>query len=450
MILAARKFDFLIPKALVFFVILISYSQEESESDTPSPPKRRRADGSLKRRVAQIVGGDTEEDLEQYVSNLKFRSYQDNSNCLHAQSVLRCVEDAPQDEMVRNIVSMTERSKGDISSQPFLQQLQLARQLELLSKRRDEHVLNTTDWLVQEGMVSLKKTALREIVRIGWIVHRYPVLGQAQLSWSEAKIVLPAVQDLFDKKVARNEALPHNVIRSQQSRLDAPYIRISLEFPDTLPGDGDGLCELRVAELHGLFVDQEKVDGDREIDFFRKVYPSSFAQMEGVPSNLIEMRSRLLGFDTQEAPRGPGRRDCHIPQPLWREGRDFLQGELQRLRGDINVDDARILGDCYGVDIYNRLLLDIRGVYDTATQEGEPVPALPRLEMAKRALRTGYAFPTNHYFVTNDLWEEFQEAIRQRRGGFSAEQFVHPSVCRRERYKQEVRVRAVRRHRYAE
>ena len=78
-----------------------------------------------------------------------------------------------------------------------------------------------------------------------------------------------------------------------------------------------------MAELHGLFVDQEKVNGVREIAFFRKIYLSSFPQMEGVPSNLIEMRSRLLGFDTREAPRGPGRRDCEVPQPLWRDGRDF-------------------------------------------------------------------------------------------------------------------------------
>ena len=417
----------------------------------PNPPKRRKVDGLLKRGVAKIVGGETEEDLEEYVSNLKFRSYQDNFSHLHAQSILRCVEDAPQDEMIRNIVSMTEKSKGDIS-QPFLQQLQLARQLESLSKIRDEHVLNTAKWLVDEGTVSLKIAALKEVVRIGWCVYRYPVLGQAQLSWSEAKIVLPAVQDLFDKKVEGNEALPANVVRAQQSRLEAPYLRISLEFPNTPPGDGDGLCDLRVAELHGLFVGEGKVNGAREIDFLRKVYPSSFAQIEGVPVDQIEMRSRLVGFDTQEAPRAAGRRDCQVPQPLWREGRDFLQGELQRLRGDIDVDDARILGDCYGVDIYDRLLLDIRGVYDTATlaEDDEPVPTLPRLEMAKRALHTGYAFPTNHYLVTNDLWEEFQRAIRQRRGGFSREQFVHPSVCRRERYRIEVKANRGRRQRYAE
>ena len=207
--------------------------------------------------------------------------------------------------------------------------------------------------------------------------------------------------------------MPDNVIRAQQSRFNAPYLRISLEFPNTPPGDGDGLCELRVQELHGLFVNDEQVNGAQEINFSRRVYPSSFGQIEGIPTNSIDMRSRLLGFDTQEAPRDPGRRDCRVPQPLWREGRQFLQQELHELRGDIEIDHARILGDCYGVDIYDRLLLDIRGVYNAETRpEGvQPVPTLQRLEMAKKALRTGYAFPTNHYFVTNELWQEFQEAI---------------------------------------
>ena len=80
---------------------------------------------------------------------------------------------------------------------------------------------------------------------------------------------------------------------------------------------------------------------------------------------------------------------------------------------ETEIDDARILGDCYGVDIYDRLLLNICGVYNAETRpEGvQPVPTLQRLEMAKKALRTGYASPTNHYFVTNELWQEFQEAI---------------------------------------
>jgi len=35
-----------------------------------------------------------------------------------------------------------------------------------------------------------------------------------------------------------------------------------------------------------------------------------------------------------EAPRGPGRRDCKkIPQPFWKEGKQFLEEQLNDLRG---------------------------------------------------------------------------------------------------------------------
>ena len=196
-----------------------------------------------------------------------------------------------------------------------------------------------------------------------------------------------------------------------------------------------------------MFVDDEQVNGDQEISFFRRVYCSSFDQIEGVLTDVIEKQSRLLGFDTQEAPRGPGRRGCQVPQPLWHERREFLQQELHELRGDIaDVDQARILGDCYGVDIYDRLLLDICGVYNAEMRPAgvQPVPTLQRLEIAKKALCTGYAFPTNHYFVTDELWQEFQEAIRQRRGSFSRDRFVHPTICKRERHKMEKGTNAAR------
>ena len=80
--------------------------------------------------MARIVSGETEDDLERYVSNCTcpFRSYKDYLNSLHTQSVLRGEEGILQQEMIQNIVSMTEILKGDIS-QPFLQRLQLARQL---------------------------------------------------------------------------------------------------------------------------------------------------------------------------------------------------------------------------------------------------------------------------------------------------------------------------------
>ena len=75
--------------------------------------------------------------------------------------------------MIANIVSMARKSKGDIS-QSFLQQLQLAKQLESWRKIRDEHVLNTAKWLIDTGKVELKMIALRKIIGIGWVVYRYP------------------------------------------------------------------------------------------------------------------------------------------------------------------------------------------------------------------------------------------------------------------------------------
>lgn len=104
-------------------------------------------------------------------------------------------------------------------------------------------------------------------------------------------------------------------------------------------------------ELHSYMaclLMMEKYTVFRKSFFFWWVYPSSFGQIEGVPSDLIEMRSRLLGFYTQEAPRDPGRRDCQVPQPMWHERRQFLQEELHELRGD-RCRSSKNSRDCYSV-----------------------------------------------------------------------------------------------------
>ena len=46
-------------------------------------------------------------------------------------------------------------------------------------------------------------------------------------------------------------------------------------------------------------------------------------------------------------------------QPYWREGREFLKQELNGLRGQISIKEARILGDCYRVDLHGRMMMDI-------------------------------------------------------------------------------------------
>jgi len=396
-----------------------------------------------------IVGGNTTDDLEEYISTLQFRSFEENLRCLHSQSLVKPQNDVTQAVMVSQIESMETNITTHGQFHSLLQKLQMSKQLEYLSNARNEHVLNTAKWLIDDGRTSLSMSSLRDIISIGWAVYRYPVLGQVKLGWVTAKTVIPAAVNLFDKKVEANESLPANVIRAQQSRCDAPYLRVSLEFPSEAPGDGDGLCSLKVTHIHGLYTNDDEVDDLQTEMFYRKIYPGNLAQV-GVPREHIEMRSRLIGFDTQEAPRDPGRRDCNIPQHFWREGRQFLQQELNSLRGEVPIDRARILGDCYGVDLYGRMLLDIRAVYDESV-EGREAPTLRRLEMAEKALRTGYAFPTNHYLVTDGLWEVFEQATRQRKGAFGSDlDFVHPCICRQARHQLEVATSRNRRHRYAE
>ena len=78
--------------------------------------------------------------------------------------------------------------------------------------------------------------------------------------------------------------------------------------------------------------------------------------------------------------------------------------------------------------------------------EGE-APTMRRLEMAEKTLRTGYAFPANHYLVTDRLWEIFEQAIREKKGAFGSDlDFVHPCICRKARHQLEVDSSQERRH----
>ena len=85
---------------------------------------------------------------------------------------------------------------------------------------------------------------------------------------------------------------------------------MSIEFAQGEPGDDDGLSELGVTNLHGLFIGDAAVPNTSETLSFRHMYPSEFAVFEGRPVSIIERRSRLIGFDTQVAPRDCSRRDC--------------------------------------------------------------------------------------------------------------------------------------------
>ena len=126
-----------------------------------------------------------------------------------------------------------------------------------------------------------------------------------------------------------------------------------------------------------------------------------------------------------------------VNQPYWKEEREFLKQELNGLTGQISINEARILGDCYRVDLHGRIMLDIRGVYNQSDRVQATI--LRRLEMTETALGSGNAFPTNHYFVTDNLWQALQ--TRQCKGGFCGDvEFIHPCICRIAHHELEVQV----------
>ena len=172
----------------------------------------------LPRMLSNIVGGRTPDHLEQNISQLEFRSFEDNFRFLQSQSVIKCQIDVDQQDMANRIESMEQHELRQGQYQSLLQKLHIAKQLEYLSNVRGKHVLNTAKWLVDNNKLSMKMAALREVIVVGWAVYRYPVLGQVNLSWAFAKLVIPAAADLFVEKI---KLRPMNV-----------YLKMSLEPRD--------------------------------------------------------------------------------------------------------------------------------------------------------------------------------------------------------------------------
>ena len=163
---------------------------------------------------------------------------------------------------------------------------------------------------------------------------------------------------------------------------------------------------------------------------------SEFAFLEGNLDTNIEIRCRLIGYDTQEAPRAQDQRRCKVTSILWLQAQQFLVQKLDELWGEILVDQAKILTDCYGVDLYRRMLLDIHAVYDAEADEQHATTltkqTLRWLEMAE-AICNGFAFPTDHYLATITCGRPLGK-LDDKKGGFDSNfPFVHPSKCRKER-----------------
>ncbi len=429
----------------------------ESDSDLPeeTPRSGRRGshrterDDDLPNSVRLATGCRTRAQFDNYVSNLKFYTFIESAQCESALAIKPSILDATDDIMIENVSSMITHLKNLETYHVFLQNLEIAKQIDVIARTRSTHSLNVAWELSQQNLTPYSYSYLRELLTLSWAVFRFPVLKQVQLTWRNALRVIPEIASLFEQKIINLEALPRSVTTAQSSRYDSAYLRLSLEFPYERLGDGDGLSSLKVSSVHGFMLGEEPCEDEAIKQAVLTEYPKEIRTVTGSPTNRVEKRSRILGFDTQEAPRERGRKDCDTDQRYWVDGRDFLETQLRELRGPISIESANILVDCYGVDMYDRLLIDIRSVYDTQNLPQNVRPTLRRFELAQRALSTGYAFPTPQFFCSEILAESFQSAIRDKKGAFGKDApFINPRVCRLARFELEKNTKRDRRNYY--
>ena len=346
--------------------------------------------------------------------------------------------------MISNTKAMWKNSEAIDERQSFLQHLEMAKQIEIYSKRTGRHTYDAIYDFCNNG-VGLSIQHLRSILRVSWSVYRYPILELVKMPWKVCMKRIPEIASSLDRIIENNGRFPRN-ITATQADLHSLCVRVFLQFPARPLGDGDGLPYTTLLSVHGILQNDVPIDDTddsyQSTDWYRRIEAAVGT----------EVRSRIVGYDTQETPPSNDERAVDIPQPYWQEGRTFLVEELNRLRGDVPLGSAVMLVDCFSVDLYDRLLIDIRGVYHSNQMAvGNLQPSLSRFDVANRALSSGYAFPTHNFLVNQDLFEAFEAARQQQRGMFAnAGPIHHPSLFRRNRYLMSKNQTRVRRRPYDE
>lgn len=411
-----------------------SESSSQPISTTPSSTRQQRGNTSDRQDTEH-----TNDSQNQSLSFLQFFSFAEHLKW--KPSIITPIESGTN-EMISNTEAMWKNSKAIDERQSFLQHLQMAKQIEFYSKRIHKHTYDAIYDLCNHE-VGLSIQYLRAILRVSWSVYRYPILELCKMPWTVGMKKIPEISACLDRLIENNAPFPIN-ITAAQADLHSFCVRLFLKFPESSLGDGDGLPYTTVHSVLGIMQnDVENLDESyRSTSWYRRI------------ENTVgkEMRTRIVGYDTQEAPRPSDERAVDTPQPYWREGRAFLVEELNRLRGDVPPVSAVLLVDCFSVDLYDRLLIDIRGIYHSNQMaSGNPQPSLARFELAHRALSSGYAFPTQTFLVNQALLEAYGTAREQRRGMFSNSGPIHhPSVCRQHRYEMSKNQTRARRRPYDE
>lgn len=240
---------------------------------------------------------------------------------------------------------------------------------------------------------------------------------------------------------------PDNILRAQRERFGL-YLRMCISYPSLEPSDGDGIRDCDILRVHGMLRDEIPFNDDEILN------RSKFQEITSIVGE--SLRCRIVGYDTQETVQlQPGRaqRLVPVPQHFWKEGRDFLRNQLLQLKGDLAGNETVIICDAYGLDMYQRLLIDIRGACHRNSLEEEHESTIGRFEFAKRFLENGVAHLTQESFTNQTLIDAFNSARENRRGAFGDPEervFTHPSIYRRKRRKMYEKFKKNKRPRYSE
>lgn len=412
---------------------------------TVSPPRLLRtiedeepSGGGTRQQSQKAADADVLDESHEDWGTLKFRKYEEH---LTWNPTIIVAIDGDPNVIAQNAAAMEANAVRINESHSYLQHLEMARQIEIYSSKVNK---NTYDAIYDlQPVLGVSIQYLRLILRVSWAVYRYPVLEQLHIRWEVGKRRVPEIASFLDRIVDRNGQFPHSIIAAQKDR-HSLYFRLSLQYPERSIGDGDGLPLTTVLRVHDLYRDETPIEdeGLRSTSWYEQ-----FRNIQG-----SEKRCRMVGYDTQEAPRPQNERDAETPQPFWNEGRNVLEDALGNLLHGIPAERSAILVDCYGCDCFGRLLVDVRGMYHRDELAGDsPQPSLSRFQLACRALTSGFAFPTYNFLVNERLLTAFRQAKEEQRGAFGEHsQVYHPAVCRRERYEMEKAKTRSRRRRYVE
>lgn len=428
-------------------------ASSKSSSDSDSSSRNDPVEPTRKRLCGSGSGGEASQEDSQKTNSLQdvqndtlaslgFVSFSEHIKW--SPSIIAPI-DAEMNVMVQHTRAMYQNAEATDERHSFLQHLEIAKQIEVFSKRIHRHTYDAIYDLHNQG-IGLSIQYLRSILRVSWAVYRYPVLAQSKMPWKVGIKRIPEIATTLDRITENYGRFPNNIIAAQEDQ-HSLCVRLFLQYPERPLGDGDGLPYTTVLAPCGLFQNDAPVGNHVES------YESTSWYRRIQATVGTEARSRIVGYDTQEVPRNDDERDVDMPQPFWEEGKRFLSDELHRLLGDVPPESAVVLADCFSLDLYDRLLIDIRGVYHSNQMAlaNSPPPRLNRFELAHRALSTGYAFPTYNFLVNQALLTDFDNAREQHRGAFGSNLPIHhPSLCRQRRYEISKNQTRARRRRFDE